>query len=110
MDYYIFKHDIYGFEDHKFEAFVEIFSDEESARNYFKVKKQIIIQDYLERSGYNTLDDLLGNEFCYHDFENTVDNLPYMFLDYYDIRKDEYSFDRIVIQKKTVMSFDLSSI
>lgn len=97
---FIVKHDIYGYEDNTYESFVEVFRNEDSARNYFEVKKEQVIQEYYDYTGINSIQELEENFSFYSDLEPTVYGLPYLFIDL-----DEYGSDRLVVQKKDIMSF-----
>ena len=97
---FIVKHDIYGYEDDTYESFVEVFRDESSARNYFEVKKEQVMQEYYEYTDTNSIQELEENYDFYSDLEPTVFSLPYLFMNL-----DEYGFDRLVVQKKDIMSF-----
>ena len=48
---FIVKHDIYGYEDNIHESFIEVFCNEDSAKNFFEIKKEEIIQKSPEKSG-----------------------------------------------------------
>ena len=37
---YIVKHDVFSYEDYSYDSLVEVFYDENSARNYFEIKKE----------------------------------------------------------------------
>lgn len=97
---YIVKHDIYCYEDSTYESRVEVLCDEDSARNYFEAKKEQIIEEYYEYTGVNSIQDLENNYSFYHDLEPTVYGMPYLFMDL-----DDFGSDRLVVQKKDVMSF-----
>ena len=91
---YIIKHDVYGYEDDHFESYVEVFDSKISAENYFIMKKEMIIDEYMEYTDARDFDDLLANWIDY-DFEPTVYDLPYAY-----IWLEDYGYDRLVIQKK----------
>ena len=97
---YIVKHDVYSYEDDTYESLVEVLYDENSARNYFEVKKEQIIQEYYDYTGANSIDELEHNYSFYSDLEPTVYNMPYLFMDL-----DDFGSDRLVVQKKDIMSF-----
>lgn len=97
---FIVKHDVYSYEDCSYESLVEVLCNEDSARNYFEVKKEQIIQEYYDYTGTNSIQELEDNFSFYSDLEPTVYGLPYLFIDL-----DDYGSDRLVIQKKDIMSF-----
>ena len=98
---FIVKHDVYGYEDNNYESFVEVFNDESSARNYFEVKKEQVMEEYYDYTGTNSIQELEDNFFSfYSDLEPTVYGLPYLFMEL-----DDYGSDRLVVQKKDIMSF-----
>lgn len=97
---YIVKHDVYGYEDCTYESFVEVFNNEDSARNYFEVKKEQVMQEYYDYTDTNSIQELENNNSFYSDLEPTVHGLPYLFMDL-----DDYGYDRLVVQKKDIMSF-----
>lgn len=103
MEYvFIIKHDIYGYEDDIQESFVEVFRNEDSARNFFEIKKEKIMQEYYDHTGENSIEDLFNTGAFSYDIEPTVNGMPYLY-----ISLDEYGSDRLVIQKKDVMSFNI---
>ena len=97
---YIVKHDVYSYEDCSYESLVEVFCDEDSARNYFEIKKEEIIQEYYDYTGSSSIQELEDNYGFYSDSEPTTYGLPYLFVDLND-----YGSDRLVAQKKDIMSF-----
>ena len=97
---FIVKHDIYGYEDDTYESFVEVFRNESSARNYFEVKKEQVMQEYYDYTDTNSIQELEDNFDFYSDLEPTVHGLPYLFMNL-----DEYGSDRLVVQRKDIMSF-----
>lgn len=97
---YIVKHDIFSYEDRSYESFVEVFCDEDSARNYFEIKKEEIIQKYYDYTDSSSVQELEDNIDFYSDLKDTIYGLPYLYMDL-----EEYGFDRMVVQKKDVMSF-----
>lgn len=97
---YIVKHDVYSYEDGTYESFVEVFYDEDSARNYFEVKKEQTIEEYYDYTGADSIQELEDNYSFYSDLEPTVYGMPYLFMDL-----DDFGSDKIVVQKKDVMSF-----
>jgi hypothetical protein len=97
---YIVKHDVYSYEDGTYESFVEVLCNEDSARNYFEVKKEQVMQEYYDYTGTNSFQELEDNYDIYSDLEPTVYGLPYLFIDL-----DDYGSDRLVVQKKDIMSF-----
>lgn len=97
---FIVKHDIYSYEDCTYESFVEVLCDEDSARNYFEVKKEQVMQEYYDYTGANSIEELEDDFSFYSDLEPTVYDLPYLFMDL-----DDYGSDRLVVQKKDIMSF-----
>jgi CRISPR/Cas system-associated protein Cas10 (large subunit of type III CRISPR-Cas system) len=101
MDYvFIVKHDVYGYEDNHYESFVEVFCNENSARNYFEVKKEQVMEEYYDYTDTNSIQELEDNFEFYSDLEPTVYGLPYLYMDL-----DEYGSDRLVVQRKDIMSF-----
>ena len=97
---FIVKHDVYGYEDGTYESFVEVFNNENSARNYFEVKKEQIMQEYYDHTGIDNIEELENNYSFYSDLEPTVYGLPYLFMDL-----DDFGSDKLVVQKKDIMSF-----
>lgn len=97
---YIVKHDVYSYEDGTYESLVEVLCDEGSARNYFEVKKEQVMQEYYDYTGAHSIEELENNYSFYSDLEPTVNGLPYLFMDL-----DDYGSDRLVVQKKDIMSF-----
>ena len=97
---YIVKHDVYCYEDCTYESFVEVFNNEDSARNYFEIKKEQITQEYYDYTGADSIEELENNYSFYSDLEPTVYGLPYLFIDL-----DDYGSDKLVVQKKDIMSF-----
>ena len=97
---FIVKHDIYGYEDNSFESFIEVFCNASSAKNYFEVKKEQIMQEYYDYTDTNSIQELKDNYEFYSDLEPTVYGLPYLYMDL-----EEYGFDKMVVQKKDIMSF-----
>lgn len=100
MSVYIVKHDVYGYQDDSHESYVEVFDLKESAENYFKMKKEMIIDDYIDYTDARDYDDLLVNWVDY-DFEPTTGHLPYMW-----IHQEDFGFDRVVVQEKNIMNFN----
>ena len=101
MSVYVVKHDVYGYEDGCNESFVEVFDSLESATNYFKIKKEQILDEYMDETGINRIQDLMNHYDFDYDFEPASFNLPYAY-----ISLDEYGYDRLVIQKKDIMKFN----
>jgi hypothetical protein len=99
---FVVKHDIYGYEDNIHESFIEVFCNEDSAKNFFEIKKEEIIQEYYNHTGENSIEDLFNTGAFSYDIEPTVNGMPFLYIDL-----DEYGFDRLVIQKKDVMSFNI---
>ena len=101
MIVYTFKHDVYSWEEDNTESFVEVFADEKSAQNYFEIKKELAITEFLDYVGCTDLEEYIQNCEGDYDEEPTIENLPYFY-----IWLDDYGSDRLVVQKKTVMSFE----
>ena len=97
---YIIKHESYGYEESNYESVVEVFCDENSARNYFEIIREQIMQEYYDYTSTNSIQELENNNSFYSDLEPTVHGLPYLFMDL-----DDYGYDRLVVQKKDIMSF-----
>lgn len=97
---YIVKHDIYCYEEGTYESFVEILSDEDSARTYFEIKKEQVMQEYYDYTGVDSFQELEDNYDFYSDLEPTVYGLPYLF-----VNLEDFGFDKLVVQKKDIMSF-----
>lgn len=101
MNYvFIVKHDIYSYNDGTFESLVEVLCDEDSARNYFEVKKEQIMQEYYDYTGTSSIRELEDNFDFYSDLEPAAYGLPYLFMNL-----DDFGYDRLVVQKKDIMSF-----
>jgi hypothetical protein len=64
------------------------------------MKKEMIIDEYMDYTDARDFNDLLANWIDY-DFEPASFNMPYAY-----IWLDEYGYDRLVIQKKDVMEFN----
>jgi hypothetical protein len=101
MIVYTLKHDVYSWEENLTESFVEVFADEESAKNYFEIKKELAITEFLDYVGCADLEEYIQNCEGDYDEEPTIENLPYFY-----IWLDDYGSDKLVVQKKTVMSFE----
>ena len=101
MVVYTLKHDVYSWEEDHTESFVEVFVDEESAQKYFEIKKELAITEFLDYVGCANLEEYIQDYEGDYDDESTVEDLPYFY-----IWLDEYGSDRLVVQKKTVMSFE----
>jgi hypothetical protein len=96
---YIVKHDVFSYEDYSYDSSVEVFYDENSARNYFEIKKEEIMQEYYDYIGTDNAQELENNSDFYSS-ELALDGLPHLFVDLID-----YGSDKLTIQKKDVMSF-----
>ena len=96
---YIVKHDIFSYEDYSYDSSVEVFYDENSARNYFEIKKEEIMQDYYDYTGTNSVQEL-EDDYEFYYTELTLYDLPHLFVDF-----TEYGSDKLTIQKKDIMSF-----
>ncbi len=94
---YIVKHDVCGYEDGSFESFVEVFDDRESAVNYFNIKKEQIIKEYLDYAGEESL-EVMKDE---HGFYYTIKS------DYSYFDLDDYGADKLKIEEKDIMHFEL---
>ena len=97
---YIVKHDVFSYDDYSYDSLVEVFYDENSARNYFEIKKEEIMQEYYDYTGTDSIQELEDNYGFYSDSEPTTYGLSYLFMDLND-----YGSDRLVVQKKDIMSF-----
>lgn len=95
---YIVKHDVFSYEDYSYDSLVEVFYDENSARNYFEIKKEVIMQEYCDYTGSDNVQELEDNyEFYYT--ELALYDLPHLFVDLSD-----YGSDKLTIQKKDIMT------
>ena len=105
MYVYIIVHESYGYEDDSFSTEIEIFKTLENAKFYFELIKSNIIQDYIDYTEYQTLEEMIDDDFCYIDETPTNDGSEYFFIDY-----DEFGHDKVRIYKKPVMSFSVEDI
>lgn len=97
---YIVKHDVFSYEDYSYDSLVEVFYDENSARNYFEIKKEEIMQEYYDYTGTDSIQELEDNYDFYSSSELVLYSLPHLFVDLND-----YGSDKLTIQKKDVMTF-----
>lgn len=97
---YIVKHDIFSYDDYSYDSLVEVFYDENSARNYFEIKKEEIMQEYYDYTGTDSIQELEDNYDFYSSSELVVYGLPHLFVDLND-----FGSDKLTVQKKDVMTF-----
>ncbi len=113
MEYYVIKHVATCDEDGDVSIDFKIFDCYNSAKNYFDIKKENIITEYLtyvnERDDYAYTWESLKNDPYYEDS---------LYIDEEDIRQenehypyfscnfDDYGSDRIYISKEPVMKFE----
>ena len=93
-------HEIYSYEDHDFVTEVETFDSQKSAMNYYLMKKEILETEYLDYLDIETLDELENNDYFYM-YEVNKENYFTFYINY-----EEYGFDKLIMESKTVMAFN----
>ncbi len=102
MNVYTIVWETYGYEDDYFSTEIEVFETLDSAKVYFDIIKSNIIREYLEHTEYQSLEDMINDEYFYMDDEPARDSDNYFYIEY-----DEYGRDKLRIYKKPVMKFNL---
>lgn len=92
----------YGYMDDEFSTTVEVFNDLESAKIYFEMIKSNIIREYLDYTGYETIEGLIDDEYFYMDETPVLNGDNYFYIDF-----DEFGHDRLRIYEKPVMKFNM---
>ena len=62
---YIVKHDVFSYDDYSYDSLVEVFYDENSARNYFEIKKEEIYREGF--FDYEVIGDVAILKYTYKD-------------------------------------------
>lgn len=102
MNVYAIVWESYGYMDDAYSSEVEIFETLENAKIYFEMMKTNIIQEYIDYTEYETLEDMITDDNFYIDEQPTSDGNEYLFIDY-----DEYGYDKLRIYEKPIMKFNL---
>ena len=102
MNVYVIVWESYGYMDDAFSTEVELFETLDSAQAYFEMMKLNIIQEYIDYTEYETLEEMIADDNFYMDEEPTRDGNEYLFIDY-----DEYGHDKLRIYEKPIMKFNL---
>lgn len=89
----------YAYMDSEFSVTVDVFDDLESAKIYFEIMKTNIIDEYLDYAEVSSLQDM-DEDIFYMDNEPTRDGMDYFYIDY-----DDYGWDKLRIEEKSVMTF-----
>lgn len=102
MNVYTIVHETHSYMDNEYSADVEIFETLDSAKTYFDMIKNNIIQEYLDYTQYKTIEEMENDDYFYMDDTPVRDGSKYLFIDY-----DEYGYDRLRIYEKPIMRFDM---
>lgn len=113
MEYYVIKHVATSAEDRDVAIDFKIFDCYNSAKNYFDIKKETIIMEYVEHA--SDQDDF---KYTWELLKNDPDYDYTLYVDEEDIRQgderypyfscdlEDYGSDKIYISKEPVMKFE----
>lgn len=113
MEFYVVKHVATSVEDGDVAVDFKIFDCYDSAKNYFDIKKETIIMDYIEHANYQ--DDFI---YTWESLKNDPDYEYTLYIDEEDIKQgnehypyfscdfEDYGTDKIYISKEPVMKFE----
>ncbi len=102
MNVYVIVCESYASMDDSFDTTVEVFETLDSAKAYFEMMKLNIIQDYIEYTEYQTLEEMIDDDFFYMDETPTSNGDEYFYIDY-----EDFGHDKLRIVKKPVMKFNM---
>ena len=113
MNYYVVKHVATSAEDSDISIDFKIFDCYNSAKNYFDIKKETIIMEFVERA--SDQDDFI---YTWETLKNDSSYEYTLYIDEEDIRQgdehypyfscdlEDYGSDKIYISKEPVMKFE----
>jgi hypothetical protein len=113
MEYYVIKHVATSVEDRDVSIDFKIFDCYDSAKNYFDIKKETIIIEYVE-----LVSNLENKTYTWESLKNDPDYEDDLYVDEEDIKQgderypyfscdlEDYGSDKIYISKEPVMKFE----
>lgn len=113
MKYYVVKHVTTSAEDGDVSVDFKIFDCYDSAKNYFDIKKETIIIEYVEYASYQN-----DKIYTWESLKNDPDYEYALYIDEEDIKQEDehhpyfscdledYGSDKIYISKEPVMKFE----